>query len=773
MTTAEKFRVSSYLKDIIGRDLVTNEYVATFELVKNAFDARTSRVDIIFDLEADTIMIVDDGHGMSPDDIRKKWLFVAHSDKIQHDYRDKIKPAGQQVAGNKGIGRFACDTLGKGLELYSRADGQTLISKLDIDWTLFEAQSTEEFQQIDVRLGTAKHFPDTNPVRPPAACGTVLVITRARHEWDEDKIGRLRSHLAKLIDPFGTTKSTEVSTWLVGTGEHATKGLNGPVGNDIADLLGGKTSRIKVLIADGMINTELFDRGRKIYEVKEPSPYNALEGSEIKGEIFFLNRAAKNNFTRRMGLQPVRFGSIFLFLNGFRVFPVGEETDDTLGLNRRKQQRASQHLGTRDVLGRVDVTAPPKRFREASSRDAGLIEDARSRALFEVIMTHMVFRLEKYVVGVNWKDKQDRDRETADGLEIDSTRGRILDLVGSLARRKDIDVVYYDDALIRLSSDPDQITDAALNSMSRLAKRSGNTSLLEQIEDARRRIEELKKARDEARDEAKRATEDRARADALVERLEHQVTFLGSSKDVDVERIQLLMHQAIIYSGHMRAAIRNANSEVRNILDLAVLPDSIEEMDDLDDLLASIRQSARRLSSSLAGGSLTSDQLREMLSFSQNIRVDLAVDRIEGDLLKFFAEFIGVRLTGIPDMPEVRFSAPDLMLRREFSPVDIAVLINNLVDNARKAKAHHVEFKASKKRKGCASIFVKDDGLGIDNQTVDPSKIFERGYTSFPRGTGIGLYSAKKIIKAMDGELRLIGDGTRADFEIIIPGEMP
>ncbi len=81
-----------------------------------------------------------------------------------------------------------------------------------------------------------------------------------------------------------------------------------------------------------------------------------------------------------------------LFLNKFRVFPIGEEFDDTLGLNRRKQQGQARYLGTRDILGRVDVIAKAKKFREVSSRDAGLVEDANSRELFDAIRKHMIFR---------------------------------------------------------------------------------------------------------------------------------------------------------------------------------------------------------------------------------------------------------------------------------------------------------------------------------------------------------------------------------------------
>ena len=44
----KKFRVSSALKNIIGKDLITNEFIAVFELVKNSFDAHARQVDVTF-----------------------------------------------------------------------------------------------------------------------------------------------------------------------------------------------------------------------------------------------------------------------------------------------------------------------------------------------------------------------------------------------------------------------------------------------------------------------------------------------------------------------------------------------------------------------------------------------------------------------------------------------------------------------------------------------------------------------------------------------------
>lgn len=773
MTAHESFRISSHLKDIIGRDLVTNEFIAIFELVKNSFDAGATRVDIEFDPDASTITLIDDGRGMTPRDIRDKWLFVAYSEKAlatPDNYRDKIRPAGQ-FAGSKGIGRFACDTLGERLELYTQVSEAKSIAKLEVDWTLFEQDSTEEFQTIDVALSAVRSFPPIHNAEPPDDHGTVLVIKDTRQDWDQDAIRRLRRDLAKLIDPFGTTSQVSVSTWLLDGSTTRIEGVDGPVGNEIADLLRDKTSRIVVVIENDLIETTLYDRGRRIYSIREPSPYEELSDCRVEGQIYFLNRSAKHTFTSRMGVRPIEFGSVFLFLNGFRISPIGDENDDTLGLNRRKQQGQSRYIGTRDIIGRVDVSARPKMFREVSSRDAGLVEDARSRELYDAIRRHMIFRLERYVVGVNWKDRADQDRDTSEGLETDRARERVLGIVGSLARSKDIEILFYDRELVRVSDDPDQITEDALKAMSAVAESRGDSSLLQQVEDARRRISELREARDEARQAAQRAMAERAVADARIALLEKQAKFLGSSRDVDVERVQLLMHQAAIHLGHVRSAIANAAHEARAVLAAAEMPPGLDDMDEVEDLLATIRQSARRVSSSIAGASLSGDRLRTVLAFAPNIRIDLQTDKVEGDLLQFLREYFDVRLDGVPGMPAASFTNPGLSLYREFSPVDVAVLIDNLLDNARKAKASKIEFSAAAKGQSSVVIRVSDDGAGIDERKVDSSKIFERGYSGSVGGTGLGLYSVRQILQSMGGSIELVGDGSRADFEITIPGE--
>ena len=41
-----QFTISSELKNIIGRDLITDDFIAIFELVKNAYDAKAKKVTL-------------------------------------------------------------------------------------------------------------------------------------------------------------------------------------------------------------------------------------------------------------------------------------------------------------------------------------------------------------------------------------------------------------------------------------------------------------------------------------------------------------------------------------------------------------------------------------------------------------------------------------------------------------------------------------------------------------------------------------------------------
>ncbi|WP_153013023.1 ATP-binding protein [Pseudacidovorax intermedius] len=386
------FDVSSGLKSVLGGELITNDEVAIFELVKNSFDASATRVDIYFDDEI--IVVADNGDGMTREEIEKKWLFVAYSAKRDKalDFRDEIAEH-KRYAGSKGIGRFSSDRLGRKIKLQTRSRVATSgdVETVDVDWSKFDIDHSVRFETIPVEYSANSNKFDLPRAIPALDHGTSLTVTDLRKRWTRDDVLRLKSALSKLINPFGSESDAfKITVYCpdqenqdkIAAESFKRKGedispnflVNGPVGNFIFSTLQEKTTFIEVKISeDGRIDSTLSDRGSIIYRIKETNEFPLLTNSNFRAKVFFLNQSAKLTFAKRMGVPSIRFGSIFLFRNGFRVFPIGEDGDDWFGIDRRKQQGYSRFLGTRELIGRVDVFGTDANFEESSSRDAGLI----------------------------------------------------------------------------------------------------------------------------------------------------------------------------------------------------------------------------------------------------------------------------------------------------------------------------------------------------------------------------------------------------------------
>ena len=573
------FDVSSGLKNVLGSELITNDEVAIFELVKNSFDASADRVDIYFG-ETD-IVIADNGCGMSFEDIESKWLFVAYSSKRDKnrsgDFRSEIADR-RHFAGSKGIGRFSSDRLGKVVVLQTRSSTNSKgpVHAVRVDWSLFDVNHKTRFEDIKVEYGTRSDGFGLPPTLPKIKHGTVITIEGTRKNWDRDSILRLKSALAKLINPFGAesdgfrilihapheiNEDERVKKVIEKRNEEPSPNVlvNGEVGNFIFSTLQEKTTFIEVKVGgDGKhIASTLIDRGELIYKIKEPNEYPLLAGSGFECKLFFLNQSAKLTFAKRMGVPSVQFGSVFLFRNGFRVFPIGEEGDDWYGMDRRKQQGYARFLGTRDVIGRIDVSGADDNFNEASSRNTGLIETEAVSQLRDCFQDYCLKRLERYVVPVTFVDKEDKNTSDISRLLTDPGRARVAQAVAKLVDNKDVELLDYSRRMINILDERSAQFENSLTSLRAIAEKTEDKNLFDNIENAERRFAELKRSEETARiqaDEervAKEAAESRARAaemavvqtTAKLEEEKKRNLFLASIASLDTQTILNLHHQ--------------------------------------------------------------------------------------------------------------------------------------------------------------------------------------------------------------------------------------
>ncbi|MCQ2230212.1 MAG: ATP-binding protein, partial [Bacteroidales bacterium] len=535
MTDNLNFKVSSELKNILGRDLITSPDIAILELVKNSYDAHATNVKIIFD--EDYLCIADNGKGMTKSDLVNKWLFVAYSAKSDGtediSYRSKIK---RHYAGAKGIGRMSCDRLAKKLTLTTRSSKENKTEILYVDWSVFEHDKLTEFDTVNIPHETVDYIPNF-PLNKHT--GTILEFHNLNVSWSRYEILRLKKSLEKMINPFsGTDDEFQIEIIAPKMSEEDDKinstyeKINGTIKNTIADVLKIKTTQIESRIENGIIYTTLSDRGIKMYEIEESNiKFSML--SSVSVSLFFLNRAAKYNFTAKMGIEPVNYGNVFLFRNGFRIFPFGEYDDDSWGLNQRQQQGYNRRLGTRDLFGRVDVeTDDVDLIKEVSSRDGGLIKTIASQQLMDYF-SDVHKKLERYVVGVLWgegflrKDyfvnqnaalqardqlkEIDKDQDSANHLYANiGSRVDFMQLIRSLVNDNSVKVNYYNEELsdiVSNSSDVDLIQNQMFDDFRRVAEKTNDSILLNKISDFERRLEDMRRQKEDAERKAKEEQE--------------------------------------------------------------------------------------------------------------------------------------------------------------------------------------------------------------------------------------------------------------------------
>ena len=741
----QPFRVSTGLKDLIGQGLITNDYVAVFELVKNSFDAHARSVRVVF--LPDKIIIADDGKGMSRRDITDKWLFVAYSAKRDgtedRDYRHDIGRRRHAYAGAKGVGRFSCDRLGQALTLHSRADGHR-VGVLDIDWTRYEEDARREFGEIGVSLEERPEFSESI-AKYASHTGTILEIKRLRSVWDRDRLIGLRRELAKLINPFQTGGNDfdiviEVPSEIEkdqAVREAAGPGgdldslplINGPVTNRILDVLKEKTTSVRIGIGAGGLTTQLQDRGSKVYETRETNPYPSLGNAGLEAEVYFLNRSAKQVFARRMGLPSVQFGSIFLFRNGFRVFPIGDEEDDFFGLARRHQQGVRRFLGTRDLIGRVQIDGA-QGFDETTSRD-GLILTPEVRQLIDCVRDKCVRRLERYVVDITWKDTYDKDHSDTTRMRLDESSARIAELVSRMAGTRGIELVDYDADLVRIVDEKSSHFESSLKALELLAETTGEQALIDKVGQAKRRIRELEAAEADARAARVKANERAASLEKKVVQAEERNRFLLAAASLDEDTVLNLHHQILMLASDVQNGVRRMMGKLRRTSGV-----------NKDDWIDFLEQVAYRNS-----------QIITAARFATKGGHRAQSTEIDADLAVYVADYIlNVSALWAPQGLKVSVERAADSFNRSFRPIEVGIVIDNLVSNARRAGASEVHFSVDVRTRPHRELVIHaaDDGRGWDDALEPLPSVLEKGVTT-TNGSGLGLHHVKQVIEGLGG----------------------
>jgi len=773
-----RFKANASIKDIVGRGLIYDDNIAITELVKNAKDAGSPQAIIAFSNETNfsensSLIIRDSGKGMTLDEIKNKWLNIAYSEK-----KGKLLNEKEAYAGNKGVGRFSCDRLGQELILYTKSNYGDFI-KLPIIWRLFENKGQDdEISSIPLEYYIQDKETFLSEINDQNfKCGTVLIIRKLRSEWSSKKIAKLISELEKFSPALDDGFEVYLHSDSLHHDKNVANKINKKINNNILNKLVFKTTHIRSNIdpSGDIIETTLFYQGSEIYKYIAKNPYEKLKNIRI--EVHYLDTIAKNYFTRNTGVSPNNYGSLFLFYNGFRISPYGNDKNDWLGLDQRKSQGTARYLGTREVFGRIDIDDNDDTFSVITSRE-GLAHNKafsqliafdleektllRDGALSYGYITTIIRQLENFVVsGLDWNSLI--DRLNPEGKKVISeadvlkdpdryqlkeiSPGKVKEACNRILKSDwpIIDFKFNDSLILSLSKVANDKYQQFINDF---VEKSGDKTFadLSSREKGFVRqivIEEQTKTQ-AAIEERNYALEQRNAAEERVETEKRRSSFLETLASPEKTLDALITHVMKQISGGIEKDVKSILSHYYKSPEKVTKEELIETLEHIVIDVSLIKETA---------------------TMATKADFNLKVASIKDDIFAFLEDYISQiaskeKKWGL----KIHFKNEHALKNvRTFQPAKLCVFFVNILDNSRKVGARNLFVTCSP-----GKISFTDDGNGFDFKTYSPDDFFRKGVSTTDGGSGLGLFHCRKIANGFNAHVSIQNDQTTGGASVIL-----
>jgi signal transduction histidine kinase len=343
-----KIRFSSDILRRLGEELNPSMDKGILELVKNAYDADAIHCTISLENTEETggtILIVDDGDGMTPDEIENGWLVLGRSTKNQKT-RTKLE---RIPAGSKGLGRLAALRMGDRTLLTTRPRGKMAEYNLLIDW--------KEFDEVDLVDDVELNIEKTR-LSQGSNNGTEIRIENIQLRIGMREVKRLARELILLAGPFGDDP----------TGFKPV--LKAPEFRDLENLVGNRYFNeadyhlVATVDGKGIASAKVIDwRDAVLFavdhgELVTDTGRNKFECPPLTFDLWTFLLSKDSFRAKAVPVTHVRdwlqnFGGVHIYQNGLRVTPYGDPGNDWLDMNLRRVRSPEERPSTNNSIGRV------------------------------------------------------------------------------------------------------------------------------------------------------------------------------------------------------------------------------------------------------------------------------------------------------------------------------------------------------------------------------------------------------------------------------------
>jgi signal transduction histidine kinase len=391
----QSFQPRARLVSVLGEQLIRDASVGLLELVKNGYDADADTVTVkLLKLKRDpfksedsalrdiTIVVEDDGIGMSLETVLSKWMEPATGHKEEAKKKKEKSSKGRLPLGEKGVGRFAVQKIGHKLTLISRSkNNDGLLSDVEvvvnIDWDDFD---NPEAYLRDIAI----KYEEREPAHFINKSGTILIMEHARSIWKESDVKQISQMLRRLMSPFRGPKDFHVIFSCPDYPKYENL--------DSGEILTTAHAVLTFLVDDlGEATYDYsFNLGPDIKRKQEPINVDLRLGIEEWkpanrkpdcGGFFVsfylwdrdpnsltLSKTSKDDLDQYIGVS--------VFRDGIRVLPYGEPEDDWLQIDKARYLRTSEAFSRKNIIGAVEINQlENSNLRDKSNRE-GFIENA-------------------------------------------------------------------------------------------------------------------------------------------------------------------------------------------------------------------------------------------------------------------------------------------------------------------------------------------------------------------------------------------------------------
>ena len=410
-----RFSVDAALLFELGERLVSRKSIALAELIKNAYDADATEVIVTLEnVKSDhgTVVIEDNGNGMTSQNIKDHWMRIATDDKTRNPVSPKY---GRNRTGAKGIGRFATRRLADRLRVHTIAqvDGETWEeTTVSFDWSLYQSGMT---------LGEVPNAMSSRRMPMTTRTGTRLYLENLRDGWSRAEVDEVRNDLLDLTPPGRSTSSGDPGFAILFIVPEYPESEGDVFEEFLKTALGVLTAIVQ---PDGTPQYTYAARGEPLTGSFGPKGvrFPGLVGAQaiIRHFVFKPSYFRGTDFDISAARSIGRLhGGVRVYMDRFKVFPYGAPGNDWLGLDEDRAGRRTPgdavlksllSEGRRRVL--LDLPGNNQLFGEvhvSRALHSGLMPTISRTGLVE----NDVFEEMKHFVrlGIDWMTIQRRNYE--------------------------------------------------------------------------------------------------------------------------------------------------------------------------------------------------------------------------------------------------------------------------------------------------------------------------------------------------------------------------